>query len=249
MWRGLAALRHQRDDTGLRFLAAWLLPLFLFFCLISGKQLHYLLPLFPGTALLFALALDDETGGRRGADLIPVVPVIVFTGALLADWHVPGLPTGMRPPAWVPYVLLLIASFFIVAALRRWRPAVHLAAGSALVVALFSSAILPTAMKLLDVRPIAQHLAKLEAEGRPLAFVGEYPGIFDFLGRLKKPLAVLTSRQEIRAWCARNPEGRMVVTVGRKRVPPQAEFVQDYFGERLAVIPPAAHRACRSAPE
>jgi hypothetical protein len=47
LWRRLLALKRESLDGGLRFCLAWLRRCSLFFSLISGKQIHYLVPLFP----------------------------------------------------------------------------------------------------------------------------------------------------------------------------------------------------------
>ncbi|GAB4040249.1 MAG: hypothetical protein Fur0014_10600 [Rubrivivax sp.] len=75
VWRGLRALAAPgaaRSEPGLRFVFAWALPVFLALCAISGKQVHYLLPLFPAAALLGARALR-EAGPPRRFDAGPVV--------------------------------------------------------------------------------------------------------------------------------------------------------------------------------
>lgn len=58
-WRGLSGAKAMiKGHEGLRFLACWLIPVFLAFSLISGKQPHYLVPLVPGAALLAAYSLQ-----------------------------------------------------------------------------------------------------------------------------------------------------------------------------------------------
>ncbi len=65
-WRAArAALRL--DDRGVRFLAAWAVPVLVGFSLVSGKQVIYLLPLLPAVTLALARALD----GRPAARLVP----------------------------------------------------------------------------------------------------------------------------------------------------------------------------------
>ncbi|MCX8087350.1 MAG: glycosyltransferase family 39 protein [Rhodocyclaceae bacterium] len=64
LWRALAALRRAPRERGLVFLAVWLAPTFLALCLISGKQVHYLVPLFPPFALA-AARLTHEAPQRR----------------------------------------------------------------------------------------------------------------------------------------------------------------------------------------
>ncbi|HXV07278.1 MAG TPA: glycosyltransferase family 39 protein [Burkholderiales bacterium] len=57
LWRALNRLRTAPSDPGVRLLLAWIVPPFIGFSLISGKQPNYLLPLVPGVALLAAHAL------------------------------------------------------------------------------------------------------------------------------------------------------------------------------------------------
>jgi hypothetical protein len=52
---------RKRQEAGLRFLLVWVGGVFLFFNLLSGKQPHYLLPLFPALALLTGGALADHS--------------------------------------------------------------------------------------------------------------------------------------------------------------------------------------------
>ena len=56
VWVALAALRRPLEP-GVRFALCWLLPVFVAFSLISGKQLYYPLPEFGGMALLMAGAI------------------------------------------------------------------------------------------------------------------------------------------------------------------------------------------------
>jgi len=82
-WRAMRdALRL--DDRGVRFLAAWALPVFVGFSLVSGKQVHYLLPLLPAAALALARALD----GRPAANFVPratLALAVVLAAAELAS--------------------------------------------------------------------------------------------------------------------------------------------------------------------
>ena len=59
LWRAAFAQRPRLDDTA-RFLASWLLPTFGVFCLVSGKQVYYLLPLLPAAGIALALVLARD---------------------------------------------------------------------------------------------------------------------------------------------------------------------------------------------
>ena len=59
-WTRLTDLkRHFAGDAGLRFLLIWIVPTFVAFSLIGGKQPHYMVPLLPGVAILTAFVLRD----------------------------------------------------------------------------------------------------------------------------------------------------------------------------------------------
>ena len=59
LWAGLRKLTYQ--DSGIRFCLAWAIPVFIAFSLVSGKRIHYLLPLVPALALIVARAVDEIT--------------------------------------------------------------------------------------------------------------------------------------------------------------------------------------------
>ena len=54
---GLQALNRLRDDPRLRFCLAWYIPFWLVFELIPTKLPHYVLPAYPGMALLIGWLL------------------------------------------------------------------------------------------------------------------------------------------------------------------------------------------------
>src|SRR5699024_3901529 len=79
-WRAISRL-PIRQDVGVRFILCWLLPVFVIFSLISGKQVHYLLPLLPGVALLLARALH---AAPERTSALAVVPMTALYGLLAA---------------------------------------------------------------------------------------------------------------------------------------------------------------------
>lgn len=60
-WRNLKTLSGKRPE--IRFLACWVIPVFLSFCFISGKQPHYLLPLLP--AVIFFIYMNLQNVNMR----------------------------------------------------------------------------------------------------------------------------------------------------------------------------------------
>ena len=72
------AMKALLRERGARLALAWVVPTVIAFSLIGGKQAHYLLPLLPGVALLFAVALD------RGFDVrIGIASVLLIAAGLV----------------------------------------------------------------------------------------------------------------------------------------------------------------------
>jgi hypothetical protein len=61
----------------------------------------------------------------------------------------------------------------------------------------------------LDLRPMAQRLKSLEAQGTPVAHLGKYHGQFQFLGRLNRPIASV-GEDELAAWLIEHPHGYVI---------------------------------------
>jgi 4-amino-4-deoxy-L-arabinose transferase-like glycosyltransferase len=79
LWRRFYTRRTELDD-GLRLCLTWLLPAFAAFSLISGKQVHYLVPLVPPFALFAARRL--HAADRLQGAMLPAVLVALLLGAL-----------------------------------------------------------------------------------------------------------------------------------------------------------------------
>ena len=76
-WRALARVRRP-VDLPVRFAVAWVVPSFIILSLISGKQVHYLMPLLPGVAILAGVAFSRIEGGRPVLALSLVIPVLLI---------------------------------------------------------------------------------------------------------------------------------------------------------------------------
>lgn len=57
-WTGLNTIKTQiKTNLALRFILCWLIPVFITFSLIEGKQPHYLIPLLPGVLILISYSM------------------------------------------------------------------------------------------------------------------------------------------------------------------------------------------------
>lgn len=224
LWR---ALRRgvPVGDGAMRLLAAWVLPALVIFSLISGKQLHYLLPEFAAFALLFARALstgDAEASGHRRFDPVFAGSFFALLGALtlLLPSHATLFPGLLADePDWFSsldthwgVVLLAIAAICFIWCRGGVQRAVGvLALSMALLVATVHVVARDTLTFAYDLRPLAKALKVYEDEGRPLGNFGYYHGQYQFLGRLEKPMAVLGLEQaDTDAFVIDHPDGVIV---------------------------------------
>lgn len=167
-----------------------------------------------------------ESGTGRGWDRLPVALVcvllgITFLAGLPLAEMVPRLARNLPP--WSHDIgpglgLSLLACGVVVGAMTRrrlatpWSPrtsATTLALLSVTMVVLGHLLGMKAPAGAYDLEPLAARLADFERSGRAVAHLGQYHGQYQFLGRLERPLQVI-SKAQVRAWFADYPEGRLV---------------------------------------
>jgi 4-amino-4-deoxy-L-arabinose transferase-like glycosyltransferase len=110
------AWAHRREPE-LRYLIAWIVPAWLMFELVVTKLPHYVLPLYPGIAILIALALERgapiDRWTRGTSALWPLFAIVLCGGvAVLAI-----LFEGRFGRAYWPFAAIAV----VVALLAWWR--------------------------------------------------------------------------------------------------------------------------------
>jgi 4-amino-4-deoxy-L-arabinose transferase-like glycosyltransferase len=241
-----SALARLPGDWRTRFCVSWVLPVFAGFSLISGKQEHYLLPLFPACALLLGWGLSRSSATPKG---ISQWPVAVFF-LLVADVLIAGPHWQERLgwPAWTA-AMPLSGAFALVGLggllVLPWRPrpmlerAVGIAAAGVIGVGLCHVLILQR-IDAYDLRAVSRFLGERQAAGEPLAHLGRYHEQFHFYGRLRHPVAVIDPDKADR-WAKIHPNG-WIVTYYRGSIPDtgQPPAFQQAFRARWLVVWPAA---------
>lgn len=250
LWRAAGGLRWKSADLGARFCLAWTLPSLLVFSLISGKQPHYLLPLFPGFALLAARLLESPPGPipipRRKVSIPATAVLLLIAVAVTA---LPLLAGRFSLPSWAGQVSPLAGVLLGVAALawllfpgRVYTAALRVLPGWQAILTPFSLLLVATLYtggsgafrEAYDVGPVARYLAAVERQGRPIAWAGEYHGQFHFPGRLRRPIEAISVGSE-HLWLQSHPGGVLVEELSRLPAGPQPDFTQPYRGGVLAV--------------
>ena len=208
VWR--AARRLPFADPGVRLCLVWFGAAFLAFSLISGKQAHYLLPELPAAALLVAVAPVARTRWELAAPAfiaISAAIVLASTGSFLSgdlDW---------TTPPWVPAAGLAIALAIGWGGWRVGGPRGLAGLGLGLVLVANLMFGLSGARGAFDAAAVAALTGGADAQG--VAVYGrDYEAEFNFVGRLRNPVANPRDPAALDAWLAAHPEGVVIAEVG-----------------------------------
>jgi len=231
LWRALARQRRTGLDRGMRFCLAWTLPVFIAFSFISGKQPHYLLPLFPAFALLAARLTADHPGSRVG---LPALLAAALGGALMlaasGKIEAGGAQFAGALLLLPGAVIVLLAGVAWAVGRRGSAPVLNLAVLGTVTLALVQMAAMRSFDTVYDIKPMAQAIKQLQDEGRPVANAARYHAQYQFLGRLKAPLIDLQGT-ELVDWLVAHPEAYVVI------------YLQD--GQKLGDMPALHKQAYR----
>ena len=232
-WLALGAVKTRSGDPGLRLCAVWAVTVLMAFSLISGKQAHYPLLMFPAVALLLARLLPEAERGRNGSLIVPAIALIAV-GALFISAGRGIVPRGMA--AWLDQMPLhvwylagagLIGIGFATALARRsvlnTRIAVLAAASCAMVLVLVGG-VMRASWPAYDMRPAGAYLSHLESRGAPLAIAASYDGQFNFYGRIKVRVEKITAAAA-ESWALAHPDGYIIALYTAEHWPLAAEAV------------------------
>lgn len=250
-WHAVTNLKHFHTDNGVRFCLVWFLPALIIFSSISGKQLHYLLPVFPALALMGArLLIDqyekkiDQTTWKQNGLNIPAGFFIILgvllsiSPSLLKTLDLPPLVETIDSFWGLVLTLISVGFFFQSHNIKTLMP--RITSLSLLSVA-FIVIIHLTLKPLLDERynldVFSQQLRKWQDMGISLAYLGKYHGSFNFMGRLVSQIApVGLLHPDLENWQKANPKGYLIVPVGRKHEQVTPIYTQPFRGRRFIVI-------------
>lgn len=231
LWRGLRALAVG-SDVGVRFALAWMVPAFVAFSLVSGKQPHYLMPEVPAFALLAARALDFVPGRASRAWLPGALLMLVGIGfARMPQSEFTAIYLSAEPmPHWPGFALAALGATLLALRATPAAQTTRLALVSLFAIVLLHLGPIRVLAPAYDMRPFAREIAKVQIAGRPVAHIETYDAQFQFAGRLHQGLEVI-DRGQVKTWIAAHPNGALVAYVERGALPPDARPLarQPYF--------------------
>jgi len=246
LWRSIIEFRsnqNRRADSNIRHLLVWLLSPLLVLSLISGKQPHYLLPLFPALALgasAMVSKLTDIEIVRGRWDLAPIAIIVILCGLIII--LSPVITTAVGMPEYSGAISQLWSTPLIVSGLSLlFKPPVNvinrvISISAISFISVFTAHGLaqPRLNTAYDLKPLAQMLRKAQIEGYTVANMDKYHGQYNFLGRLTKPI-VFTDSKLLAGWLRDNPKSKIVsyhYSSPEKNYP---EYFQTFRGRYIAI--------------
>lgn len=199
-WRGL---RITRLDAAMKFLICWATASLLILSLVSGKQIHYLLPVVPAFALILSRVLTAIEGPVAKSDLAFTILGTIFLGVLpLIANHIP-LPSlaGFRGLVadWYALPLMACGAMLIPLTFRRIESMVFAVGTFTILFAIISIAsVRLTIWRGFELRPMAETLASHEGG---VAWFGRYEGQLNYLGEIHY-VHEIRSSEDLSNWLA-----------------------------------------------
>lgn len=210
--RGLFT-RGLWGDRRARMLGVWGVGTVILFSLISGKQLHYLVPAMPVAALALAASPAPKRGwGPLVPYLVIVLPVVVWA-MLLATGQAQLDGTSVHTlemSVLTISVALAIAGAVAIALVARKAPLLGWASVAPVTMLVVHVCLWPVLWEHFDTARFAPEIARAREAG--IAIFGvRYQGEFGFTSRMTSPIEVL-DEAGLEGWAAAHPGGLVITT-------------------------------------
>ena len=254
-WKLIFKKSTKKLSEGLKFSMAWFFPVFIAFSFISGKQVHYLLPIYPALALMIASEFDRIKAIAWYDDASVALPILILGGVFyyLNEAHRLNdlAPWMNKLPIQNSFILVLGSILLFIWKVKEkisflWK----LVAANILVISILFLGVIYQTGNAYDLREVSRQIKVIEAKGLPLAYLGNYAGQFDFIGRLNNPPQVLTTAQ-LFTWTEENADGRVIITFDGEpdfeKIKP--EYTSWYRGSHIAILSSSdVNRVCKPQP-
>lgn len=206
-----------RDDFAFKTVGFSVLICFALFSLISGKQVHYLLPEIPLISLMLARGLETTRKISLWPSLILVAVIAVGLSLTVFSDLVP--LRHITAFITVQPVLSAISAGIVALGTLIWLNRGQFYAVTAIAPVTILMTYLALCIPLQQAYsavPIGNLLR--ENAGHPVAFAAQkYHGMFNFSGRLTEAVAVLPTIEAVANWRQQHPDGVLISRMDRLR--------------------------------
>jgi len=205
-------IKTIKTDRTTKFCLVWFISSLLIFSLISGKQIHYLLPSLPAMILLLAHNIEFVFDSKNnlpfkfigvGTAYIALAAICLLLPFVKIDWNAHFFTLVFISP-----VLLSLGLFFLFYKFRSVSAAIKSIALSTTI--LIFCVLLISHQRFFgryDIKHLSEIIKEKMDQGVTVANVGTYFGQYQFLGRLNKPVIELDrDKQKIENFINNNPD-------------------------------------------
>lgn len=208
VWRGV---RITKLDSSMKFLLCWAGASLFILSLVSGKQIHYLLPIIPAIAMILTrlMTTSEDSIQKRDLSFIIVGTIVVATFPLFANHVSTPYATIARNMVADWYVVPLIACGLILIpfSFKRIESTVIAVAGTSILFAMILIvSVRSTIWKNFDFKPLARAAASHQDN---VAWYGLYEGQLNFLGGIRY-VHEIRSTDELSQWLTKHPDGIVI---------------------------------------
>ena len=241
-WKLIFQKSSRQMSEGLKFSLAWFFPVFIAFSLISGKQVHYLLPIYPALALMIASEFDrikKITWFDHAFMALPLIAAGTIFYYLANSSRMDDAAPWMNSlPIESSFILILGGLFIFIWKTKNtltflWK----LVTANILLISVMFLGVIYHTGNAYDLREVSRTIKLIEDKNFPVAYLGNYAGQFDFIGRLDNPPQVITTTQLFN-WTKEHPEGRVIITFNGKPdfVKIKSQYTSWYRGSHIAIL-------------
>ncbi|HEO97964.1 MAG: glycosyltransferase family 39 protein [Campylobacterales bacterium] len=218
-----SSLKQIVFDAPLKILTGWLLTTLFFFSLISGKQLHYIMPEIALFSLLFTRVLRTAAPSQMlSAKLIGYSFLLYGAALAVFPFIMPMTKASLTfeqdtAEFLVAVVMIAVNGIYLIRQkFISHNHALRSVALSSVLVVLVTHLPVHNFLAKLDLSNFSQQIAQLQEKGIPVLHDRKYHDQYHFIGRLQQPLIVVNNNEEIAHYAQKDPD-TVIVTYERQR--------------------------------
>ena len=219
------SIKQTLFDPKIKALIGWLVATLVIFSLISGKQVHYIMPEIAAFSLLFTRLIRSRASSETlSAKLVGYSYLIYGVVLAVAPFVLPKTKANLtfEPDS----IAFLIAAAVIVAAgiylLRKkftsQNQVLRWIALSSVIVVFVTHLPVHNFLAQQDISKFSRSIASLQEKGIPVLHDKKYHDQYQFAGRLHEPLIVVYDKQEIDSYVQEHPDAMLITYEKQKNM-------------------------------
>lgn len=218
------AIKEMVFDSALKVMIGWLFATLLIFSLISGKQVHYIMPEIAAFSLVFVRILRNAISHETSTKLIGysylLYGIVLAALPFVVSQEKANITFEPDIAAFIMAGVLVIVAgiYFIRKEFTGQNSAIRSVALGSVLVVFVTHLPIHNFLAQQDISRFAGSIAALQAQEIPVLHYKKYHDQYQFAGRLHHPLVVVYDKQEINAYVEKHPDAMIVTYIKGKNM-------------------------------